>query len=77
MAKLCNTPQAIAPIQLQPCDSCGRKFNLEALQRHIKVKSVMITRMARMILTIKLITMMTDMILVKQTDEQTKPKMSI
>ena len=42
MAKLCYTPQAIAPIQLQPCDSCGRKFNLEALQRHIKVKLVMI-----------------------------------
>jgi len=34
---LAANPEAIAPIQLQPCDSCGRKFNLEALQRHIKV----------------------------------------
>ena len=40
------TSQAIAPIQLHPCDSCGRKFNLEALQRHIKVK--LVTRMVMM-----------------------------
>ena len=32
-----NAFQAMAPIQLQPCGSCGRKFNQEALQRHVKV----------------------------------------
>ena len=31
-------PEAAAPVELQPCDTCGRKFNPTALDRHAKVK---------------------------------------
>ena len=31
-------PEAAAPVELQPCDTCGRKFNPTALERHAKVK---------------------------------------
>ena len=32
-------PEAAAPVELQPCDTCGRKFNPTALERHAKVRS--------------------------------------
>ena len=31
------TPEAAAPSELAPCDTCGRKFNLTVLERHVKV----------------------------------------
>ena len=31
-------PEAAAPVELQPCDTCGRKFNPTALERHAKVR---------------------------------------
>ena len=30
-------PEAAAPVELAPCDTCGRKFNLTVLERHVKV----------------------------------------
>merc|ERR1719295_644366 len=30
-------PEAAAPVELQPCDTCGRKFNPTALERHAKI----------------------------------------
>ena len=32
-------PEAAAPVELQPCDTCGRKFNPTALERHAKVRA--------------------------------------
>ena len=31
-------PEAATPVELQPCDTCGRKFNPTALERHAKVR---------------------------------------
>ena len=31
-------PEAAAPVELSPCDTCGRKFNPSALERHVKVR---------------------------------------
>ena len=33
-------PEAAAPVELQPCDTCGRKFNPTALERHAKVRGL-------------------------------------
>lgn len=33
------SPEAGEPLELQPCEICGRKFNPQALERHIKVTS--------------------------------------
>ena len=30
-------PVAAAPVELAPCETCGRKFNPTALERHAKV----------------------------------------
>ena len=31
------SPDAAVPLELTPCDICGRKFNPQALERHTKV----------------------------------------
>ena len=36
-------PEAAAPVELQPCDTCGRKFNPTALERHAKVRRLRLT----------------------------------
>ena len=36
-------PEAAAPVELQPCDTCGRKFNPTALERHAKVRQLRLT----------------------------------
>ena len=34
------SPDAALPLELAPCDICGRKFNPQALERHIKVNII-------------------------------------